>query len=84
MTLGLLCSFTVTFTLLPTLLNFLEDTKISLQENQKSKITSLLGNYTSNNKNIIFLISMLIIILSFTGISKLEVENSFINYFKKY
>ena len=83
MTLGLLCSFTVTFTLLPTLLNFLEDTKISVQENQKSKITSLLGNYTSNNKNIIFLISMLIIILSFTGISKLEVENSFINYFKK-
>ena len=83
MTLGLLCSFTVTFTLLPTLLNFLEDTKISVQEKQKSKITFFLADYTSNNKNIIFLISILIIILSFAGISKLEVENSFINYFKK-
>ena len=83
MTLGLFCSFIVTFTLLPTILNFLEDTKIELQENQKSKITSVLGNYTSKNKNIIFLISFLIIILSVVGISKLEVENSFINYFKK-
>ena len=83
MTLGLFCSFMVTFTLLPTLLSFLEETKIYLKENQKSKITSLLGNYTSNNKNIIFITTLLIIILSIFGISKLEVENSFINYFKK-
>ena len=83
MTLGLFCSLIVTFTLLPTLLNFLEDTKISIQENQKSKITSLLGNYTSKNNNIIFLISIIIVISSVIGISKLEVENSFINYFKK-
>ena len=83
MTLGLLCSLIVTFTLLPTFLNFLDDAKISVSENQKSKITSSLGNYTSNNKNVIFLISFLIIILSVIGINKLEVENSFINYFKK-
>ena len=54
MTFGLLSSFIVTFTLLPTLLNFLEDKKISLQENQKSNITSILSNFTLNNKNIIF------------------------------
>ena len=83
MTIGLLTSFSITFTLLPTLLNFLEDSKISVQENDKSKITSYLGNFTSNNKNKIFLITLIIVILSFFGISKLEVENSFINYFKK-
>jgi len=83
MTLGLISSFIVTFTLLPTLLNFLEDNKISIQENQKSEITSYLGDFTSNNKNKIFLITLVIIILSIFGISKLEVENSFINYFKK-
>ncbi len=83
MTLGLFCSLIVTFILLPALLNFLEDTKISLQENQKSKFTSLLGNYTSKNINVIFLISIIIVISSVVGISKLEVENSFINYFKK-
>jgi len=83
MTFGLLSSFVVTFTLLPTLLNFLEDNKISIHENQKSKITSYLGNFTSNNKNKIFSITLIVIILSIFGISKLEVENSFINYFKK-
>ena len=83
MTFGLLSSFLVTFTLLPTLLNFLDDKKVSIQENHKSKITYGLSNFTLFNKNIIFLISFVVIILSIFGISKLEVENSFINYFKK-
>ena len=83
MTFGLLSSFLVTFTLLPTLLNFLDDKKVSIQENHKSKITYGLSNFTLLNKNIIFLISFVVIILSIYGISKLEVENSFINYFKK-
>ncbi len=83
MTLGLVTSFIVTFTLLPTLLNFLEDKKISLQESQKSKITSGLSSFSTNNKNKIFFITLFIIFLSIFGISKLEVENSFINYFKK-
>ena len=83
MTLGLLSSFVVTFTLLPTLLNFLGDDKISIQENQRSNLTLYLGNFTSNNKNKIFFITIIVIFLSIFGISKLEVENSFINYFKK-
>ena len=83
MTLGLMSSFIVTFSLLPTLLNFLEDKKVSIQENQKSKITSSLSDFTLNNKNLIFLITIFVISLSIFGISKLEVENSFINYFKK-
>ncbi len=83
MTIGLLSSFIVTFTLLPTLLNFLEDKNISLQENQNSKFTSSLSNLTLKNKNLIFFVSFIVILLSIFGISKLEVENSFINYFKK-
>ena len=83
MTLGLISSFIVTFTLLPTLLNFLEDKKVYLYENQNTKVTSKLADFTVNNKNIIFLISFVVISLSVFGISKLEVENSFINYFKK-
>tara|TARA_Y100000591_G_C21838489_1_gene704119 strand:+ start:83 stop:2461 length:2379 start_codon:yes stop_codon:yes gene_type:complete len=83
MTMGLVSSFIVTFTLLPTLLNFLEDKKVYLQENQKSKITSSLSSFTIKNKNKIFSITLFVIILSIFGISKLEVENSFINYFKK-
>tara|TARA_B100001250_G_scaffold66830_1_gene53343 strand:- start:6758 stop:9160 length:2403 start_codon:yes stop_codon:yes gene_type:complete len=82
MTLGLIVSFTITFTLLPTLLNFLSTEEITINESE-SKITKFLGNLSINSNKIIFLFSSLIVILSIFGISRLEVENSFINYFKK-
>ena len=83
MTFGLITSFIVTFTLLPTLLNFAPSKNISLKKEQDSKITAFLGFVSLNNKNTIFGITGLVIILSMIGISKLEVENSFINYFDK-
>jgi len=83
MTMGLLTSFIITFTLLPTLLNFIESSNINIKKDQKSKFTYFLGNFAIDRKNIIFGTTIFIIILSITGISKLEVENSFINYFNK-
>ena len=83
MTLGLITSFIITFTLLPTLLNFFSNDKIEIQEERKSKITLFLGNISINNKKTIFSITLVAIILSVIGISRLEVENSFINYFNK-
>ncbi|WP_435085220.1 RND family transporter [Candidatus Pelagibacter bacterium nBUS_33] len=83
MTFGLVTSFIITFTLLPTLLNFAPTKNISLKKEQDSKITSFLGLISINNKNIIFGLTGVIVILSVIGISKLEVENSFINYFNK-
>ena len=83
MTLGLITSFIITFTLLPTLLNFVKSENIYLSKSQNSKITSFFGNASIYKKNIIFIATVIIIILSATGISRLEVENSFINYFKK-
>ena len=83
MTLGLITSFVITFTLLPTLLNFVKSNNVSLSKEQKSKITSFFGIVSINKKNIIFSTTVVIIILSILGILRLEVENSFINYFKK-
>ena len=83
MTFGLITSFIVTFTLLPTLLNFMPTKSISIKKEQESKITTFLGSASLNNKNSIFAITGIVIILSILGISKLEVENSFINYFNK-
>ena len=83
MTFGLITSFLVTFTLLPTLLNFVKDDNAYLVKGKKSKITSFLGSKSINNKNIIFGFTSITIVLSIVGISKLEVENSFINYFNK-
>ena len=54
MTLGLITSFIITFTLLPTLLNFVKSNKVSLSKEQNSKITSFFGSTTINNRNIIF------------------------------
>ena len=83
MTLGLIVSFIITFTLLPTLLSFMSNNKIKIKEGDNSKITSFLGRVSIGNKISIFLITGIIIILSVVGISRLEVENSFINYFNK-
>ncbi|MDA7552749.1 MMPL family transporter [Candidatus Pelagibacter sp.] len=83
MTFGLITSFIITFTLLPTLLNFAPTKNIYIKKEQESKITTFLGSVSLNNKNTIFGITGMVIILSIFGISKLEVENSFINYFNK-
>jgi len=83
MTLGLITSFIITFTLLPTLLSFMSNNKVEVKEDTDSKITSFFGKISINNKSIIFLITGLVVALSVVGISKLEVENSFINYFNK-
>jgi len=83
MTLGLLTSFIVTFTLLPTLLNFLSSEKTTIKEQNKSKITEFFSKISLNYKKSIFLVTGIIILLSVIGIAKLEVENSFINYFNK-
>ena len=84
MTLGLITSLLTTFTLLPAMLSILSDTNVfNLKSNKDSKITKILSNLALNYKKLIFSITIVIIILSIFGISKLRVENSFINYFSK-
>ena len=83
MTLGLVTSFIITFTLLPTLLNFISENKVELKDQKDSKVTSILGDIAINKKKIIFSTTIVIICLSLFGITRLEVENSFINYFNK-
>ena len=83
MTFGLITSFIITFSLLPTLLGFVSNINVNIKENNESKITSFFEKISINNKNTVFTLTGLIIILSVIGISRLEVENSFINYFNK-
>jgi len=83
MTFGLITSFIITFTLLPTLLSFVSSNIVAIKEDKESKITSFFGKISINNKKTIFALTGLVIILSIIGISRLQVENSFINYFNK-
>ena len=84
MTLGLIVSLLVTFLLLPSLLSiFSSENEIKVKNTEKSLVTSLLGSLAKKSSFFIFAPTILIIIASAIGISKLEVENSFINYFDK-
>jgi predicted RND superfamily exporter protein len=84
MTVGLIVSITVTFLLLPSLLNiFSSDEDINVKDTEKSIITSALSNFSKKNNVLIFGSTIIVLALSVVGISKLEVENSFINYFDK-
>ena len=84
MTVGLIVSITVTFLLLPSLINiFSSDEDINVKDTEKSIITSALSNFSKKNNVLIFGSTIIVLALSVVGISKLEVENSFINYFDK-
>tara|TARA_B100000989_G_scaffold181568_1_gene136535 strand:- start:937 stop:3324 length:2388 start_codon:yes stop_codon:yes gene_type:complete len=83
MTLGLMTSFIITFTLLPSLINLVPIKDISLKEKKNSMITIFFSKISQNNQKMIFIITGMVIILSLFGTSRLEVENSFINYFSK-
>ena len=83
MTFGLIISFLITFSLLPTLINLINFNKVSLKEEKGTTITNFFSSISVSNQNTIFGTTLIIIFLSILGISKLEVENSFINYFNK-
>jgi len=83
MTVGLLVSLTITFTLLPAILNILSKDNSIYKDEKKSIITSFLCKVAKKNTKTIFLSAFFIVVISIIGISKLEVENSFINYFDK-
>ncbi|KPU82909.1 hypothetical protein JI56_00805 [SAR11 cluster bacterium PRT-SC02] len=84
MTLGLSVSLIVTFYFLPSLIMvFSNDDDIELQETKKSIITNFLANIAKKANYTVYVITFFILIASMVGILKLEVENSFINYFDK-
>ena len=83
MTVGLLVSMFITFTLLPSVLNVLSKKNVTYRDQKKSKITSILSSIAQKKPLAIYSSAILIVVISVIGISKLEVENSFINYFDK-
>ena len=84
MTLGLMVSMSITFLLLPALLKtFGGSTAIEIKDTENSFITKTLAHFAKKGGKVIIIFSVFILIFSFSGILKLKVENSFINYFDK-
>ena len=54
-----------------------------MKDTEKSLVTKFLGSIAKNYGGLLFGATIVIIISSVVGILKLEVENSFINYFDK-
>ena len=63
MTLGLITSFIITFTLLPSLINFVSNENISLKKYDDSIITSFFSKISQKNQKLIFLITGIVVIL---------------------
>ena len=83
MSVGLLVSLTITFTLLPAILNILSNKSSNYEDEKKSIIASFFSKVAQKKTKTIFVSTLFVVIVSIVGISRLEVENSFINYFDK-
>ena len=83
MTIGLSVTFLTSFILFPSVLLLLEKKESSFNEESKSHLTRGLAHLAKNHGNKILFLSGLLIIITIVGITKLKVENSFINYFKE-
>ena len=74
MTLGLIVSLLVTFTLLPSLLSiFSSEKELNIKDTEKSIITSFLASVAKRSNFLIFGSTFVIIIASVIGITKLKV-----------
>jgi predicted RND superfamily exporter protein len=78
---GLLVSLIVTFLLFPAVLMLIGKESPSAKKEWHFPITSVLAKFTESHGVLIMALSVLVLICSIFGILRLEVENSFIDYF---
>ena len=83
MTIGLSVTFLTSFILFPSILLLLKKKDEIFNNENRPHFTSFLAYLSKNHGNKILLISSLLVIVTIFGITKLKVENSFINYFKE-
>lgn len=80
---GLIVSLIVTFLLFPTVLMLMPREKLPNKQEWRFSLTSILARFTARRGALIVGISSLLLVGSIIGISRLNVENSFIDYFHK-
>lgn len=83
MTIGLSVTFLTSFLLFPAVLMLLKKSDPLVSDERQSAITSKLASITSSHGGKVLFLSTVLAFSSVIGISKLKVENSFINYFRE-
>ena len=81
MTLGLAVTFLTSFLLFPSILVMLGKSSLVTAEKTEVPFTAFLARLTERHGNKILVIAILLALISGYGVSRLKVENSFVNYF---
>ena len=82
MSAGITLSLVMTFLLFPALLMLMKKGTPQARRNSQFSLTSFLARFTEAHGVTILVISCITLIVSAIGVSRLAVENSFIDYFK--
>ena len=83
MTIGIVFAFFLIFTLFPSFLGVLKKSTSHHHHDFTQKITNTLANVTLRHHPAIVIIALIAALLSVIGISRLQVENRFIDYFSE-
>ena len=83
MAIGLSVTFLTSFILFPSILLLLKKKEDSFNNEAQSHFTGGLAYLAKHHGNKVLFLSGLLTIITIIGITKLKVENSFINYFKE-
>ncbi len=83
MTIGLVASFLLTFAIFPASAMLISPEKVTGKKSTSKPFTVKFAKFTDNHGFKVMIISVTLAVLSIIGISKLVVENRFVDYFKE-
>ena len=83
MTIGITVAFILSFILFPSLLKLMDPKESVSSQDRTKSLTRSIGLFTLGNKRKILLISGGLALMGISGIFQLQVDNRFIDYFKK-
>jgi predicted RND superfamily exporter protein len=82
MTMGISLALIITFVVIPAGILLQGNSNKLSSEDKSSAITSVFAVFTQRHGNLVLLIATALCVISLFGISKLQVENRFIDYFR--
>jgi predicted RND superfamily exporter protein len=83
MALSLAIVFVILFTFIPAVMLLMQKRPLKAEDKGNAGFTVSLARFTDRHGTLVLVATVAIGVLGFMGIRKLEVENSFINYFKQ-
>ena len=83
MTIGITLAFILSFIFFPSFLKLMEPEESVSSQDATKRLTQAIALFTFGNKNKILVFSVLLVLLSIFGALQLQVDNRFIDYFKK-